>query len=108
MSGSLKSVSNVVRQQLGNQAYLSYSWDPPPSLDLTDVEPDIVYCVEIYNITCGHMDLLHSECDLTLPVFVGDELNPSYVYQINVTPRINAVGTSNGTHVSKRGTGTMT
>ena len=101
-------MSNVVRQQLGNHVYLSYSWDPPPSLDLTDIEPDIVYCVEIYNITCGCTDLLHSECDLTHPVFEGDGLDPSYVYQISVTPRINVLRASNGTRLSKRGTGTMT
>ena len=102
-SGPLKSVSNVIRQQLNNQESLSYFWEPPPSLDLTDIEPDIVYCVQICNITCGHVILLHDMCGLTNPVFMHDGLDPSYVYQINVVPRSNVPGASNGTLFSRNG-----
>ena len=51
-------------------------WDAPFSLDLTNAEPDIVYCVEVYNITCRR-SLLISECDVMETSYTNDGLLPA-------------------------------
>ena len=74
------------------------SWTPPFSLDLTNVEPDIVYCVEVYNITCRGRELLISDCDVTETSYTSDVIAPEgYIYEYIVTPRSNVEGAVNGT-----------
>ena len=82
-------MSNLTR----NTATLS--WVPPFSLDLTNVEPDIVYCVEVYNITCGRRHLI-SECDVMETSYTNDALHSGYIYEYTVTPRSNVQGATDG------------
>ena len=89
-AGLLQSVSSLVR----NASTLS--WVPPFSLDLTSVEPDVVYCVEVYNITCGRSHLI-SECDVMDTSYTNDVLHLGYIYEYTVTPRSNVQGVANGT-----------
>ena len=73
-------------------------WDPPFSLDLTNVDPDIVYCVEVYNITCGGRELVFSDCNVTENSYTSDTIVPDgYIYEYIVTPRSNVQGVQNGT-----------
>ena len=73
------------------------SWKPPFSLDLTGVDPDIAYCVEVYNITCGRRDLIISDCTVTEPSYTSDDIAPhGYIYEYIVTPRSNVEGARNG------------
>ena len=73
-------------------------WEAPFSLNLTNVEPDIVYCVEVYNITCGGRELLISDCDVTETSYTCDVIAPDgYIYEYTVTPRSNVEGALNGT-----------
>ena len=72
-------------------------WAAPFSLNLTNVEPDIVYCVEVYNITCGGRELLISDCDVMETSYTSDVLQPGYIYEYTVTPRTNVEGAQNGT-----------
>ena len=84
------------------------SWVAPFSLDLTGVDPDIVYCVEVYNITCGRRDLIISNCNVTETSYsdTSGYMAPSgYIYEYTVTPRSNVEGASNGTNVTATGTG---
>ena len=104
--GPLRAISGVFRGRLANQEEISYFWEPPPTLDLTGVEPDIVYCVEVYNITCEADNLIATECELTNPVYpasVGEGLNPNFVYNITVVPRSNVPGAANGAVFTKQG-----
>ena len=94
--GSLESVTNLVRK--GN----TLSWEPPCFLDLTGVDPDIVYCVEVYNITCGR-SLLISECNVMENSYTNDALHPGYIYEYTVTPRSNVEGARNGTNLTVMG-----
>ena len=32
---------------------LTIIWDPLPTLDLTDIDPDILYTIELFKLTCG-------------------------------------------------------
>ena len=77
-------------------------WDAPFSLKLTNADPDIVYCVEVYNITCGR-SLLISECDVMETSYTNDALLPGYIYKYTVTPRSNVEGARNGTNLTVSG-----
>ena len=73
-------------------------WDPPFSLNLTNVDPDIVYCVEVYNITCGGRELVISDCNVTENGYTSDAIaSDDYIYEYIVIPRSNVRGTQNGT-----------
>ena len=73
-------------------------WEAPFSLNLTNVEPDIVYCVEVYNITCGRRKLLISDCDVTETSYTSDVIAPvGYIYEYIVSPKSNVEGAINGT-----------
>ena len=89
--GPLQSVVNLERK---NATIL---WIAPFSLNLTNVEPNIVYCVEVYNITCGWRELLISDCDVMETSYTSDDLQPGYIYEYTVTPRSNVEGAQNGT-----------
>ena len=96
--GPLQSVSNV------NRSGTILSWVPPFSLDLTGIDPDIIYCVEVYNITCGRRDLIVSDCNVTEPSYTSDDIAPhGYIYEYSVTPRSNVEGAKNGTSVTVSG-----
>ena len=78
--------------------FTTLSWKAPFSLDLTNVEPDIVYCVDVYNITCGGRELLISDCNVTETSYTSDVIAPDgYIYEYIVTPRSNVEGAINGT-----------
>ena len=51
-------VSNVICRMNYSSNSLMTLWDPLSTLDLTDVDPDIVYTVELFMITCsGNMSM---------------------------------------------------
>ena len=79
------------------------SWEPPFSLNLTDVEPDVVYFVEVYrlNTTCYDYVLISSTRVLQ-PMFLLSD--PSFPYEVIVTPRSNVDGARNGTSAKYSGT----
>jgi hypothetical protein len=81
------------------------TWLPPFSLDLTGVDPDIVYCVEIYNISCGMRELVTDVCSIFEPHYVESTivLNQGFTYETAVTPRNNVDGAENGTSLSISG-----
>ena len=78
------------------------SWEAPFSLNLTGVDPDIVYCVEVYNITCGR-SLLISECDVVETNYTNDALLPGQIFEYTITPRSNVEGASNGISINVTG-----
>ena len=82
-------------------------WDAPFSLNLTNVEPDIVYCVDVYNITCGGRELLISDCDVMETRYTSDVLQSGYIYEYTVTPRSNVEGAQNGTSKTVTGVSKM-
>ena len=90
--GNLNKVDTLVRN------FTTLSWSPPFSLDLTKIKPDIVYCVDVYNITCGGRELFISDCDVTETSYTSDVIAPDgYIYEYIVTPRSNVEGAVNGT-----------
>ena len=54
------------------------------------VYPDIVYCVEMYNITCGRRDLIISDYTVTESSYTYNDIAPhGYIYEYIGTPRNN-------------------
>ena len=88
--GPPQSVINLQRN--GN----TIIWEAPFSLNLTNIEPDIVYCMEVYNITCGRSHVI-SDCDVMESRYTNDELQSGYIYEYTITPRSNVQGALNGT-----------
>ena len=89
--GTLDAVTSIKR----NLSVIT--WEPPFSLDITNSDPDIVYCVEFYNITCGSRDSIFSDCNVNESSYTHSSiLNPGYIYEIFVTPRSNVEGAENG------------
>ena len=99
--GILDGVNNISRTSNSNLI----SWYPPTSANLTNVEPDIAYCLEVYNTTCWSGNLLISLCNLMESHYIydDDELHPHCTYNFTVTPRSNIEGASNGSTATKEG-----
>ena len=101
MSSSLGphgAVINLTAKMISSAIQLS--WQPPFSLNLTTTEPDIVYCVNVFNITEEGMERDHliSNCSVleTYYNFVVENPDPEHLFQLIVTPRSNIIGARSG------------
>ena len=99
--GPLLSVTKLLLKS--SSTTITISWDPPFSLNLTTAEPDIQYCVDVYNVTGGGADLgcltdtntkLLSICHLTMTnhSYNPDSPNASDLFCFKVTPVSNVPG----------------
>lgn len=73
------------------------SWVAPFSLNLTNVEPDIIYFVEIYSITCGNRELIFT-ANVFEPMITLDSIAlDDYIhYEYSVTAKSNVDGAIEG------------
>ena len=112
-TGPLARVSNLRRVDLivyPMYDTLVYSWDPPFSLNVTNADPDIIYCVRIYNSSCSTtsqnqttIDIVHI-CNVTETNFIiSKEPSTDELYEIEVFSRSNVDMASNGTSSFYRG-----
>ena len=66
LAGTLEAVSNLT--SVSTPSIIQLSWQPPFSLNLITAEPDIFYCVDVFNITSGETeferDHLISNCSV--------------------------------------------
>ena len=76
------------------------TWEAPFSLNLTTAEPDVQYCVNVYNVTEGE-ELVESRCDITETnyIYTPDNPSPDHLFNFTVTPRSNVPGSLNGTRI---------
>ncbi len=67
------------------------TWDAPFTLDLTTAEPDIQYCVDVYSVPGGQVELT---CNI-----IDTNYTSSFQGQLvfTVTPRSNVEGSLSGT-----------
>ena len=90
-AGLLDAVSNLRSESLGQVIRLT--WDVPPSLDITGVDLDIWYHV---NITVDNISMRTYD-NINIPEFnltMDNDTSTSVIYEFRVTP-INGAG--NGT-----------
>lgn len=100
-TGRLPAVSNLRRDPSNS----IITWTPPYSLNLTDVEPDITYCVDVYNITCGKEDSLIHDCTITEPKYSNLLiLQRADLFKIAIVPRSSIQGSVAGVKHVVRGT----
>ena len=97
-SGPLPAVADLTVNNIArNCSQLNVTWVAPFSLNLTTAEPDIQYCVDVYNIAFKREDnLLQSECNITTTQYLFDVPYPVGTYSFSVTPRSNIDGSLNG------------
>ncbi|XP_064387485.1 uncharacterized protein LOC135335828 isoform X2 [Halichondria panicea] len=92
VQGPLSAVSNLHVQS--SSTNITITWDAPFSLNLTTAEPDIQYCVDVYDSATGV--LLHSECGIIEEHYTYSPSNPCSMYALLVTPKSNLDGALNG------------
>ena len=80
---------------------LTMFWDPLPTLDITGKDPDIIYHVEIFKITCGQSILISDE-DVAESI-TNNTLNLMEIYRAVVTPINNVPRYINGPSVVMQG-----
>ena len=112
-TGHLQPVLNLhFDMDLSVNTAISISWDPPFSLNLTTAEPDIQYCVDVYNateegnnleciITAESIRLL-SQCLIQRTYYFHPQTDPylQHLYCFVVTSRNNIPNANNGTQSS--------
>ena len=86
----------------GVQEQVIYTWLPPFSLNVTSADPDIAYCVRIYNVTCPMEMTSPNEvhtCSVYQPNYMlPKNIDATDIYEIEVTPRTNIEDWLNGTN----------
>ena len=87
---------------LSNRSSICLNWTRPFSLDITGVDPDFWYCVEVYNITWGRAPL-STNCSVyeTQFCFTAPNPSPCHLFEFRVFA-VNQVG--NGSVASVNGT----
>lgn len=103
VAGPLDSPANLKISRDYSTNTTTITWKPPFSLDLTQVHVDVLYCLEVYNVTCGGGELLISDCNITEPRYHSNILQPAYIYSVTVTPASNVKGAFNGTSTHVEG-----
>ena len=73
------------------------NWKPPFSLDLSAVDRDIIYCVDVYKADATSFHILRN-CSVFDPHynFSLDNPDPNEVFTFVVMPRSNVDGAPNG------------
>lgn len=81
---------------------LTTLWDPVHSLDLTGIDPDIVYTVELFMMTCD------GDVSLNPKVVVGnsateEDLDLMQIYKAVIAAKNNVTAALNGPSVEMKG-----
>ena len=97
--GILNIAMNVIKVPSINAIIIT--WEPPFSMNLTNAEPDIVYCVDIFNVTSNQRVENHliSDCSVldTQYTYILNDPDPTNAFEVKITPRSNVAGARNGT-----------
>ena len=97
-----KVTNAVCKRNHTSGAHLITEWDPLPSLDLTNADPDIVYRVQWWNVTCGqNMSMGEETVNGTNTSYVIH--HPHEIYEVTITPRNNIMAARDGGSTMMRG-----
>ena len=94
---ALSAVSSIAR--VPDTTNIIIRWKPPFSLNLTHAEPDVVYCIDVYNVTNWSYDHLISDCSIKKTQYLLNVSlpDPRDIFEFIITPRSNIAGAKNGT-----------
>lgn len=95
-------VNNVVIERNYTSNSLTLFWDTVFSLDLTGIDPDIIYTVELFKIT-GDKNVFISGWDAAENTTSVRNLDLMQIYKVVIAARNNVPGARNGPSVVIRG-----
>ena len=90
-SGTPEKVKSVYHMRYYSLSALVIAWDPLPSLNLTSIDPDILYTVEFFNNTCGQNIFISSKVVSTNNA-TEDNLDLMQIYMAVVAAKNNVRG----------------
>ena len=95
--GPLESVLNLRFVNEASCDSISIAWEAPFSLNLTNAEPDVLYYVDVYNITEGE-EIMVESVNIAEEYYNFSHANLSLRQEFNftVTPVSNVPGAVNG------------
>ena len=96
-AGTLSPVGELTAIPMEGSLHLT--WNPPFTLNIPNIEPDLSYCINIYNAT--QHDILNSVCGLAQPEFDFRVSNPSPCeqFRFEVIP-VNGAGNGTSNSIS--------
>ena len=77
-------------------------WNPLPPLDINDTDPDILYTVELYQITCGQ-NILINRTEVAGSNVTEEDLDLMQIYKAVIAARNNVRGARNGPTAELKG-----
>ena len=77
-------------------------WNPLPTLDINDTDPDILYTVELYQITCGQ-NILINRTEVAGSNVTEEGLDLMQIYKAVIAARNNVRGARNGFNAEVKG-----
>ena len=77
-------------------------WNPLPTLDINDTDPDILYTVELYQITCGQ-NILINRMEVADSNVTEEDLDLMQIYKAVIAARNNMRSARNGPSVKRKG-----
>ena len=95
-------VQNPTCERNSPSNVLTTQWTSVPSLDINDTDPDIVYSVGLYQITCGQNVLLINSENVA-GNSTSNTVDPTQIYRVVVAARNNVEEARNGPSVEMRG-----
>ena len=91
-------VKNVTLLRDYSEDELMTLWNPLPTLDINDTDPDILYTVELYQITCGQ-NILINRTEVAGSNVTEEGLDLMQIYKAFIAARNNVRGARNGPNV---------
>ena len=79
-------------------------WNPLPTLDINDTDPDILYTVELYQITCGQ-NILINRMEVAGSNVTEEGLDLMQIYKAVIAARNNVRDATNGPSIEVKGNG---
>ena len=82
---------------------ISLTWNPPFTLDITAIDPDITYRVDVINSTSSQV--IHSQGGITITQYnyttsLSPERRACDIFKFTITP-VNRVGNGDNSSISK-------
>ncbi len=97
-----KQVVNISCRRDYSEEGLMTLWNSLPSLDINDTDPDILYTVELYQITCGQ-NILINRTEVAGSNITEEGLDLLQIYKAVIAARNNVGQAKNGPTAEMKG-----
>ena len=97
-----KHVENATLLRNYSEDKLTTTWNPLPTLDINDTDPDILYTVELYQITCGQ-NILINQMEVAGSNVTEEGLDLMQIYKAVIAARNNVRDARNGPRIEMKG-----